>query len=113
MSYKFTLTDEDFLDLVDTAGGGIHYWVSAAKVSKSKLTYTITEFDTDKIFCITKAQLEQIIVNVVEKKSYQGDIQESIELLAQVGLSDAAHMIDAEVVDVLIQEVCFGELVYS
>jgi len=105
----FTLSQPDFDSIVDTAGYAIGYWASSAVVDDTG-SYSVTDSDDRKTYVVTRATVEQAVLDLHLKSPLNKYFQRAIELLVVEG--DASD-VDADVADVLIQQACFGSVVYG
>ncbi len=105
----FTLSQSDFDSIVDTAGYAIGYWASSAVVDDTG-SYSVTDSDDRKTYVVTRATVEQAALDLHLKSPLNKYLQRAIELLVVKG--DASD-VDADVADVLIQQACFGSVVYG
>lgn len=104
--WNVTLDEDDFLDLVDTAGYGIGYWAFSGAVDSKWNTYTVKYFDDGerKEVVISIWMIESAI-----EKILNGEVQCGYDIRKYIREDD----IDAEVADVIIQVAAFGEVVYG
>ncbi len=105
----FTLSQPDFDSIVDTAGYAIGYWASSAVVDDTG-SYSVTDSDDRKTYVVTRATVEQAALDLHLKSPLNKYLQRAIELLVVEG--DASD-VDADVADVLIQQACFGQVIYG
>ena len=105
----FNLSQSDFDSIVDTAGYAIGYWASSAVVDDTG-SYSVTDSDDRKTYVVTRATVEQAVLDLHLKSPLNKYLQRAIELLVVEG--DASD-VDADVADVLIQQACFGSVVYG
>lgn len=104
--WDVSLNEEDFFDIVDTAGYGIGYWAISGVVDDDELNYTIKYFDGDerKKVTITPSMIELAI-----EKILNGTVQCSDAIKSYIRSDD----IDADCADVIVQVAAFGEIVYG
>ena len=108
----FNLSQSDFDSIVDTAGYAIGYWASSAVVDDTG-SYSVTDSDDRKTYVVTRATVEQAVLDLHSLRKSEplnSYFQRAIELLVVEG--DASD-VDADVADVLIQQACFGSVVYG
>lgn len=103
------LSDQDFEDVVDTAGYGIVYWCHKAIVDSESQQYTVMWWDNDELnsCTLTKTHLENVWAKII-----QGDFQVH-PMIRRYFDSDDIGDIDAEAGDILIQFAVFGKIVYG
>jgi hypothetical protein len=117
---RATLTDQNILDMIVTAGYGIAYWASRATVDEEARTYTVWWYDGDddpasQIVTFDKIAeaFDKLITN---EPKLVGDWLHKYFLYAYADRDkdgiDAGH-IDADAADVLIQVAMFGEVVFG
>lgn len=108
VTLEFNLAQDDFEDIVDTAGYMIGYWANEGFLTGETYTLIDGEFST---FEITKDQLELAMVNIVNGEC---DVSKSIQESVKNAITQNEFgEIDGECADVLIQLCCFDEIVYS
>lgn len=115
---QFTLdhiiTEDQFLDLVDTAGYAIGYWADRAEVhwGAADKKYSVWEDDDDNTrHDITPDMIEQAMVDI-----YTGKIPVSKGILDSVTsaiMEEEYGEVDGDAADVIIQIAAFGEIVYG
>lgn len=105
-SYEVNLTEEDFLDIVDTAGYSIGYWAVSGSVDKNNCTYTVQYFDQENDRAkatVSKDNLESAIAKILNS-----EVECSDSIVGYIEDDD----IDGEAADVIIQIAIFGSIVY-
>lgn len=118
---RATLTDQNMLDILDTAGYGIAYWASKATVDKEARTYTVWWYDGDDYpasqvvtFDELTEAFNKLLMN--DEPRLVGSYVHKYFLYAyadrDVNGIDAGH-IDAEAADVLVQVAMFGEVIFG
>lgn len=114
LTLDHVITEDQFLDLVDTAGYAIGYWADRAEVhwGATDKKYSVWEDDDDNTrHDITPAMVEQAMVDIhTGKIDVRRDIVKSITDAILAGDCDD---IDGEAADVIIQVAAFGEIVYG
>lgn len=101
--------DNDFLDIVDTAGYGIAYWCEKAIIIDDE-HYEVWYFDPDAEEDVMKAT---IITPDTLKEAYEDLINDTSIIGDRVRGYLLEPDIDAEAADCLIQMCCFGNIIFG
>lgn len=113
---KYTLTftstlniDEQFiLDIIDAAGYGIDYWAETAEIDEAAKTYTVAEWDPNGPAEDGKYTLTfQSIVESIQALAPDWDP------IRRAVVEEDAGEIDSAMADIIIQQACFGEIIYG
>jgi hypothetical protein len=111
------VTDDNIINMLDTAGYSIGYWAREAEVDEDAKTYTIIERETGDRYTVSfddlrraygaLLSLDQQYVN----RMIHGYFIESYRDRDEQGIETGA--IDGDAADVLVQVAAFGQVVYG
>lgn len=104
--YEVFLEDEDFLDIVDTAGYVIGYWAQKASVDSEKMTYTVHYDNGDSVVSRT-ISLNDMTVAI--EKLLNAKVECGDRIISYIEEDD----IDGDAADVIVQVAMFGRIVYG
>jgi head-tail adaptor len=108
VSFNFSVSVDDFINMCDTAGYVIGYWADSAEISKD--CYVIHEQEGET-YRVTPEDVETAMAYIVQGK---GDISNSIRRSVQSAIAeDDLSDLDGCEIDVIIQVACFKEIVYG
>lgn len=116
------VTDEEVTDMIDTAGYGIGYWAERAVVDEVKRQYTVTpdeEARRDpamaKDFIINFDDVVRVLVEFATGQHELGYPREYAQkwLADKVKHGDGAGNLDSTIMDCVIQQCAFGEIVFG
>jgi len=111
------VSDDDVVDMIETAGYAIAYWCERASVDVKARTYTITPDEEARFyeqyakdFTIGFDDIVRTLLEIAVGKHKVGYPRE----YAQKWLTDkdGGHL-DTDIMDVVIQIACFGEVVFG
>lgn len=98
------LTDQEFYDIVETAGYGIGYWCRHAVV-KDGCEYVVEDTEGDGTnHTVTKAGMERVMAAMLD-----GDIKIGDYIVGYIRQDE----IDSEAADAIVQACCFDEVRYG
>ncbi len=109
----FILQRADYDGIIDMAGYGIKYWASYMCSEDDGCHFTDPEHGDEresKDFFITPADVEQAIAQLFLKRSLNGYYMSAIDRLVLKGDSSE---IGSDIADAIIQQACFGEVIYG
>jgi len=119
----FTLSPASFSSIIEMAGYGVGYWVSKMSSAKSDIPWGdlgdgffyykachVTDGETGKKFLITMEKLEQAAVDLFTKRPLNKYYMDAIDDLVQTG--DTGE-VGSDIADALVQQACFGEVIYG
>lgn len=122
VAVKVDVSDQEILDMIDTAGYGIKYWCERGFIDNNKRQYTVTpdeEARQDptfaKDFIINFDDIVKVLVEFAtgqHKLGYPRDYAQSW-LADKVKHGDGAGNLDSEIMDCVIQQCAFGEIVFG
>lgn len=109
---KFTLSAEDFEDILDTAGYAVGHWANNASIefvdeNSEEIIYRVSDNDSGKKFTLNRSDIENAICKLIEKRNCLAD------LLIQAVTQDDYSEVDTMVADKIIQFACFKEVIYA
>lgn len=115
---QFTLdhiiTEDQFLDLVDTAGYAIGYWADRAEVhwGTADKKYSVWEDDEDNTrHDITPGMVERAMVDIYTGKIAVG--KGILDSVTSAIMEEEYGEVDGDAADVIIQVAAFGEIIYG
>jgi len=122
-----TVPDTAVLGMIDTAGYGIAYWAGRADIDEYKRTYTITPNEEaqfypeyDKDFELTFDKIVDTLCEIAVGKhkvgyprEYAQDWLKDIQSENEDTRNYAGGSLDTDIMDVVIQIACFGEIVFG
>jgi hypothetical protein len=118
ISIELEVSDEDIINMIDTAGYGIGYWAEYGEVDEKARTYMVTPSYDDKRedFTVGFDDIVRVLVEVAmggHKVGYPR--QYAMEWLQEVkaGNKYAGGELDTDIMDVVIQIAIFGEVIYG
>ena len=116
------VSDEEILDMIDTAGYGINYWCERGYIDTNKRQYTVTpdeEARQDptfaKDFIINFDDIVKVLVEFATGQHKLGYPREYAQkwLATKVKDSYDSGDLDSEIMDAVIQQCAFGEIVFG
>jgi hypothetical protein len=116
------VSDEEILDMIDTAGYGIGYWCLTGSIDTNKRQYTVTpdeEARQDpafaKDFIINFDDIVKVLVEFATGQHELGYPREYAQawLADKVKHGDGAGHLDSEIMDCVIQQCAFGDIVFG
>lgn len=116
------VSDEEITDMIDTAGYGIGYWCEHAVVDTNTRQYRVTpdeEARQDERFAGTFIiNFDDVVKVLVEFATGQHELGYPREyaqswLADKVKHGDGAGNLDSEIMDCVIQQCAFGEIVFG
>tara|TARA_R100000664_G_C2682128_1_gene89684 strand:- start:177 stop:539 length:363 start_codon:yes stop_codon:yes gene_type:complete len=118
LSLDFILSQDDYEGIVDMAGmsGGIGYWAIAGCIDNTgeegayKSYLVIDSDDEESSYSLTRDKVEQAIAQLFLKRSLNGYYMSAIDMLVLQGES---CNVGADIADAIIQQACFGEVIYG
>jgi hypothetical protein len=117
---RATLTDQNILDIIVTAGYGIAYWAARATVDKEARTYAVWYYDGDEdpaYAVATFDELAEAYNKLLENEpKLVGDWLHKYFLYSYADRTDEAidcGHIDADAADVMVQVALFGKVIYG
>ena len=108
VSLKLKITEEDILDIYDTAGYGIAYWANEAEIDEPSCTYTVTYEDYPSNEIQSKTIGPRDIMNGIAKMLEQGYNSN----IVYEGTIDTGE-IDSYAADIIVQYAIFGEIIFG
>ena len=114
---KFNLIEEDFHGIIEMAGYGIAYW--ACSLEKTSRGYVVvdsmkTKTESGELIrvkkTLTRASLERAGVGLFTERKLNNYYMSAIDRLVFKGDSSD---VGSDIADVIIQQACFGEVIYG
>ena len=111
----FNLAQSDFEGIVDIAGSGIGYWATNLVVDNTGkggqyIRYSVTDLEDYTEYTLTLKSVEQAILDLhiapTLNDYYQGAIR-------QLVIHNDASDVGSDIADAIIQQACFGEVIYG
>ena len=115
----FNLEPMDFDGIIEMAGYGVGYWASAMESIHKEDTEEefphctgchFTDSGDGKKYFITREMMEQAALDLHIKSPLNDYYQSAIKLLVVEGDSSD---VGSDIADALVQQACFGEVVYG
>ena len=115
----FDLSQEDFDGIIEMAGYGVGYWASAMESERdqdSDAEYPpctgchFTDSGDGKEYFITREMMEQAALDLHVKSPMNDYYQSAIKYLVVDGESGD---VGSDIADALVQQACFGKVVYG
>ena len=116
LEIDFILTQGDYEGIVDMAGYGIRYWAMAGCIDNTgekgayKSYLVIDSDDEESSYSLTRDKVEQAIAQLFLKRSLNGYYMSAIDQLVLKGESSD---VGSDIADAIIQQACFGEVIYG
>lgn len=118
LEIDFILTQADYEGIVDMAGmsGGISYWAMAGCIDNTgeggayKSYLVIDSDDEEKSYSLTRETVQRAISELFLKRSLNGYYMSAIDMLVLQGES---CNVGSDIADAIIQQACFGEVIYG
>ncbi len=105
----FDLAPEDFDCIIDMAGYGVGYWASAMESTDTGCHFTDAGGDRKKFF-VTPAMVEKAALDLCVKAPLNDYYMQAIRQLVIKG--DASD-VGSDIADAIIQQACFGQVIYG
>jgi len=121
-SLTLNLSMEAFSSIIETAGYGVGYWASAMRSVKSDVQWEglpghfydkachFTEDETGNQFLVTPEMLAKAAVDLASNGKLNHYYTSAIQDLVCTG---ETSMVGSDIADALVQQACFGEVVYG
>lgn len=118
IAFRVDLDDETISNLIDTAGYGIRYWVERAVVNDNKRVYTVFPHPSyvdeaggrvKRQHKLTYSRIRDAIVELAMANPKVFTFPEWFQ--RELRENDIAG--DSEVGDLIIQQACFGEIIFG
>lgn len=115
------VSDEEILDMIDTAGYGINYWCERGYIDNNTRQYTVTpdeEARQDPAMCkdfvINFDDIVKVLVEFATGQHKLGYPREYAQkwLASKVKGGDSGDL-DSDIMDAVIQQCAFGEIVFG
>ena len=116
------VSDEEILDMIDTAGYGINYWCERGNIDTNKRQYTVTP-DTEarqdpafaKDFIINFDDIVKVLVEFATGQHKLGYPREYAQKWLATKVKDGYDSgdLDSTIMDCVIQQCAFGEVVFG
>lgn len=116
------VSDEEILDMIDTAGYGIKYWCERGKIDTNTRQYIVTpdaEARQDPAMCkdfiINFDDIVKVLVEFATGQHKIGYPREYAQkwLATKVRHGYDSGDLDADIMDCVIQQCAFGEIVFG
>jgi hypothetical protein len=116
------VTDEEILDMIDTAGYGIGYWCERAVVDMNKRQYTVTPDEEARQtqvmrrdFVINFDDIVRVLVEFATGQHELGYPREYAQkwLAEKLATGEDSGNLDSTIMDCVIQQCAFGEIVFG
>ena len=107
-SFEYTLSLEDYNGIIEMAGYGISYWASAMCSEENGCHFT--DGDTGEEFFIKPEDVERALVELLLHGKLNDYYQSAIRNLVVRG---CAGDVGSDIADAIIQQACFGKVIYG
>lgn len=116
------VSDEEITDMIDTAGYGINYWCERAVIDENKRQYTVTpdaEARQDpamaRDFIINFDDIVKVLVEFATGQHSLGYPREYAQKWLATKVKDGYDSgdLDSDIMDAVIQQCAFGEIVFG
>ena len=105
---EFNLSRDNYNGIIDMAGYGVGYWASYMKSEKTGCHFT--EDETGDEFFITQDDVEKAVLTLHTTAPLNDYYQSAIRNLVVNGCGGD---VGSDIADAIIQQACFGEVVYG
>lgn len=118
-----SMTLATFSSIVEMAGYGVAYWCSSMESTKSDVPYEelgegwfytasckFVEDETKKEFVLSPEDLAKAVVELVTQRKLNTYYMSAIDNLALTG---ETWEVGSDIADAIVQQGCFGEVVYG
>ena len=114
----FDLSQEDFDGIIEMAGYGVGYWASDMESTHEEKGEQVidcigchfTDSGDGKKYFITREMMEQAVLDLHVKSPLNDYYQRAISLLV---ISGDSSDLGSDIADALVQQACFGKVVYG
>jgi hypothetical protein len=103
----FKLAPGDFDGIIEMAGYGVGYWASSMESTDEGCHFTDSE---GKKFFVTPEMMEQAALDLHIKSPLNDYYQSAIKLLV---LGGDCSDVGSDIADAMVQQACFGKVVYG
>jgi hypothetical protein len=116
------VSDEEILDMIDTAGYGIGYWAERAVVDEVKRQYTVTPDEEARQtqvmrrdFVINFDDIVKVLVEFATGSHELGYPREYAQkwLAEKLATGEDSGDLDSTIMDCVIQQCAFGEIIFG
>ena len=110
---KWTLSRDDYDGIIDMAGYGIKYWASYMCSEENGCHFTDPEHGDEresKDFFITPKDVERAVAELFTKRPLNKYYMDAIDHLV---FHNEASDVGSDIADAIIQQACFGEVIYG
>ena len=110
---QFTLHPDDFFVIINMAGYGVKYWANYMESVHEDDTCTgchFTEDATGDKFFVTREMVEMAVLNLHITAPMNNYYQDAI---AQLVVRNCSGSVGSDIADAIIQQACFGEVIYG
>ena len=104
----FNLTKDNYDGIIIMGWRGVNYWASYMESTAKGCHFT--EEETEKEFFVTREMLEQAALDLHVLSPLNNECQSAIRQLVVRGCGGS---VDSDIADVLIQQACFGQVIYG
>jgi len=104
----FKLDRDDYDGIIDMAGYGVGYWASAMESTKEGCHFT--EDETGKEFFITPEMVEKAVLELHTQTKLNDYYRSAI---AHLVVDGEASDVGSDIADAIVQQACFGEVIYG
>tara|TARA_R110000824_G_scaffold24191_2_gene85554 strand:- start:100 stop:441 length:342 start_codon:yes stop_codon:yes gene_type:complete len=108
ITIEYSLSRENYDDIIEMSGYGVGYWASAMSSSKDGCQFV--DGDSGKEFFVTPAKVQKAIAELHGKPELNEYYQSAIRTLVNEGCSGD---VGADIADAIIQKACFGSVIYG
>ena len=107
-SFEYALSREDYNGIIEMAGYGISYW--ATYMCSEEEGCHFTDGDTGKEFFIKPEDVEKALVELFLHGKLNDYYQSAIRTLVVRGCPGD---VGSDIADAIIQQACFGKVIYG
>jgi hypothetical protein len=116
------VSDEEILDMIDTAGYGINYWGERAVIDENTRQYTVTPDEEARQtqvmrrdFVINFDDIVRVLVEFATGQHELGYPREYAQkwLAEKLATGEDSGDLDSTIMDCVIQQCAFGEIVFG
>jgi hypothetical protein len=106
----FDLAPEDFDCIIDMAGYGVGYWASAMESTDTGCHFTDAGRGKRKKYFVTPAMVEKAALDLYVNSPLNDYYHKAIRQLVIRG--DGSD-VGSDIADAIIQQACFGQVIYG
>ena len=110
---KWKLSRDDYNCIIEMAGYGVGYWASHMRSTQRGCHFTDREHGDErepKDFYITLRNVESAVVQLFTKRPLNKYYMDAIDHLVH---HNESSDVGSDIADAIIQQACFGEVIYG